>query len=57
MPALSNAIFAINTLLHPDASESKDVDKLEAEAEATLDTLITIREWMEANPEWAENNL
>lgn len=41
--ALSYAIFAINTLTHPDASEPADVDDLERNAPAVLARLVTLR--------------
>jgi hypothetical protein len=42
--ALSMAIFAINTLMHPDASSAEDVDRLEAESDDVIATLVDLRE-------------
>jgi hypothetical protein len=42
--ALSMAIFAINTLMHPDASDPVDIDRLEAQSDDVLATLVDIRQ-------------
>jgi hypothetical protein len=42
--ALDFAIFAINTVTHPEASAPDDVDLLELKAEAILGTLSDMRE-------------
>lgn len=42
--AISYAIFAINTIMHPDASEPMDVDNLEQMSEDVIATLADIRE-------------
>jgi hypothetical protein len=42
--AISYAIFAINTLMHPDASEAMDVDTLEQKSDDVIMTLADIRE-------------
>jgi len=42
--ALDLAIFAINTLMHPDASEPEDIDRLERMSESVVMTLADIRE-------------
>jgi hypothetical protein len=42
--AISMAIFAINTLMEPDASSDEDVDRLEAQAENVIETLADMRE-------------
>jgi len=41
--ALDMAIFAINTLMHPDASSDEDVARLELHAEEIIDTLVDMR--------------
>jgi hypothetical protein len=41
--AIGFAIFAINTLMHPDASDPMDVDLLEAKSEDVMKTLDDIR--------------
>lgn len=41
--ALTQAIFAINTLLHPDASDDAEVDRMEADAEQIIERLIELR--------------
>jgi len=41
--ALDLSIFAINTLLYPDASSPEDMDMLEAKAEDVIETLADIR--------------
>lgn len=54
--AVTLGIFAINTLLAPDASSAEDVAYLEAHAEEALVGLARIREWIVAQgedlPEW-----
>lgn len=42
--ALSMGIFAINTLLHPDASADADVAVLEAESDEILSALVELRD-------------
>jgi hypothetical protein len=42
--ALSYAIFAINTLMHPDASADVDVARLELHSAAVLDALVDMRD-------------
>lgn len=42
--ALDYAIFAINTLMHPDASDGRDIDMLEAQSDEIIATLADIRE-------------
>ena len=42
--AISMAIFAINTMMYPDASSAEDVDRLEAQAENVTETLADMRE-------------
>lgn len=54
--ALDSAIFAINTLMHPDASAAGDVDTLEAREAEIRARLHEIREWHVANPEWKDNH-
>lgn len=41
--ALDMAIFAINTLMHPDASTDEDVARLESHAAEIVETLVDIR--------------
>jgi hypothetical protein len=41
--ALSLAIFAINTLMHPDASAAADVDELEAQSDEVIEALVELR--------------
>jgi hypothetical protein len=41
--ALDLAIFAINTLLYPDASSDEDMDRLDEQAENVIATLDDIR--------------
>jgi hypothetical protein len=41
--ALSFAIFAINTLMHPDASDPADVDLLEQKSDDVIESLADIR--------------
>lgn len=54
--AVTLGIFAINTLLAPDASSAEDVAYLEAHAEEALVGLARLREWVVAQgedlPEW-----
>lgn len=52
--AVSFAIFGLNTLMHPDASAPEDVDALEAHVDGVIETLVELREWLTANPEWEE---
>jgi hypothetical protein len=42
--ALGYAIFAINTLMHPDASSTEDVDDLEARASEVVTALDRLRD-------------
>lgn len=42
--ALSFAIFAINTFMHPEASDQADVERLEERAEDVIDVLVRLRE-------------
>ncbi|MEO6159047.1 MAG: hypothetical protein ABIQ39_15630 [Ilumatobacteraceae bacterium] len=44
--ALNHAIFAINTLLHPDASSADDVEEFESAAAGAIETLAKVREWV-----------
>jgi hypothetical protein len=41
--ALNYAIFAINTFMHPDASEPSDVDALEAHSDDVIEALVELR--------------
>lgn len=41
--ALSFAIFAINTWLHPDASDPADIERLEERADDVITTLDRLR--------------
>ena len=52
--ALNSAIFSINTFLHPDASSDEDMRTLDETGEQAIRTLVEIREWHIANPEWEE---
>jgi hypothetical protein len=42
--ALDYAIFAINTFMHPDASDGKDVMDLELKSDDVIATLADMRE-------------
>lgn len=41
--ALDFAIFALNTIAHPDASAQDDVDRLDDNHELVVDTLVALR--------------
>ena len=41
--ALNLAIFCINTFMHPDASDPKDVDELEARSDEVIEALVELR--------------
>jgi hypothetical protein len=41
--ALDMAIFAINTLMHPDASTDADVARLESRSAEIVETLVDMR--------------
>lgn len=50
--ALSYAIFALNTLAHPDASSATDVADLDAHSDAALTQLANLRmllEWVDVS--------
>jgi len=42
--AISYAIFAINTFMHPDASSAVDIQNLEENSDEVISTLVDIRE-------------
>jgi len=46
--ALSLAIFAINTFMHPDASSDADVAVLEANSDEVIEALVELRAIYEA---------
>lgn len=49
--ALDLAIFAINTILYPDASSAEDCARLVAESESAIAQLAKLREWVIAQGE------
>jgi hypothetical protein len=42
--ALDYAIFAINTIMHPDATSDEDFYRLDAESDNVIATLVDLRE-------------
>lgn len=49
--AISYGIFAINTLMSPDASSVEDFERLEQNAERATKVLADLREWVIAQGE------
>jgi hypothetical protein len=48
--ALDYALFAVNTWMHPDASDGRDIIALEANSDAVIATLVDIRDVVQGAP-------